>query len=72
MCVVQLTDRTGAMDMMMMMGLDETIDQLAVAGHVLRRWDGHVLRRAFISRSNMKVRKVVGKEHGGSRLIKKA
>ena len=36
-----------------MFGLNETKDQLAVAnsvgwhGHVLRREDGHVLRRAF-------------------------
>ena len=36
-----------------MLGLVETIDQLAMAdsvhwyGHVLRREDGHVLRRAF-------------------------
>ena len=36
-----------------MLGLAETIDQLAMAdsvhwyGHVLRREDGHVLRRAF-------------------------
>ena len=36
-----------------MLGLNETIDQLAIAnsvrwyGHVLRREDGHVLRRAL-------------------------
>ena len=36
-----------------MLGLNETIDQLAMAngvhwyGHVLRREDGHVLRRAL-------------------------
>ena len=36
-----------------MLGLNETIDQLTMAnsacwyGHVLRREDGHVLRRAF-------------------------
>ena len=38
---------------MFMLGLRETIDQLAMAnsvrwyGHVLRREDGHVLRRAL-------------------------
>ena len=38
---------------MVMLGLSETIDQLAMAnsvclyGHVLRREDGHVLRRAL-------------------------
>ena len=38
---------------MLMLGLSETIDQLAMAssvrwyGHVLRREDGHVLRRAL-------------------------
>ena len=38
---------------MIMLGLNETMDQLAMAnnvhwyGHVLRREDGHVLRRAL-------------------------
>ena len=36
-----------------MLGLDEAVDQLAIAnslcwyGHLLRREDGHVMRRAF-------------------------
>ena len=40
-------------DLMFMLGLNETIDQLAMVncirwyGHVLRRKDGHVLRRAL-------------------------
>ena len=40
-------------DLMFMLGLNETIDQLAVAnsvhwyGHVLRREDGNILRRAL-------------------------
>ena len=40
-------------DIQMMLDLNETIDQLAMAnsvrwyGHVLRREDGHVLRRAL-------------------------
>ena len=52
MCGVQLLeDRKRAKDLML--GLNETIDQLATAnsvrwnGHVLRREDGHVLRRAL-------------------------
>ena len=52
MCGVQLIDRKRSTDMMFMQGLKETIDQLAMAssvcwyGHVLRREDGHILRRA--------------------------
>ena len=51
MCGVQLTDRKASTDLMFMLTLNETIDQLAMAnsvhwyGHVLRREDGHVLRR---------------------------
>ena len=53
MCVVQLIDRKISTNLMLMLGLSETIDQLAVAnsvrwyGHVLRREDGHVLRMAL-------------------------
>ena len=53
MCGVRLKDRIRSMDLMFMLGLNETIDQLAMAnsvrcsGHVLRREDGHVLRRAL-------------------------
>ena len=41
------------MDLMLMLGLNKTIDQLAMAnsvhwyGYVLRREDGHVLRSAL-------------------------
>ena len=41
------------MDLILILGLNETKDQLAIAnsvrwyGHVLRREDGHVLRRAL-------------------------
>ena len=51
--VAQLKDRKGSWDLMLMLGLSETIDQLAMAnsvrwyGHVSRREDGHVLRRAL-------------------------
>ena len=47
---VQLKDRKRSTDLMFMLGLSETIDQLAMAnsvrwyGHVLMREDGHVLR----------------------------
>ena len=49
MCGVQLKDRIRSMDLMLMLGLNETIDQLAMAnsfrwyGHQLRREDDHVL-----------------------------
>ena len=51
MCRVQLKDRKRSTDLMIMLGLRETIDQLAMANsvhwydHVLRREDGHILRR---------------------------
>ena len=50
MCGVHLKDRKTSKDLMLMVGLNETIDQLAMAnsvhwyGNVLRREDGHVLR----------------------------
>ena len=53
MCGLQLKDRKRSMDLMLMLGLNQTIDQLAMAnivwcyGHVLRREDGHVLRSAL-------------------------
>ena len=53
MCGVLLKDGKISMDLMFMLGLNESMDQLAIAnsvrwcGHVLRREDGHVLRRAL-------------------------
>ena len=53
MCGVQLKDRKRSADLMFMLDLRETIDQLSMANsvrwycHVLRRKDGHVLRRAL-------------------------
>ena len=50
---VQLKDKKRSNDLMFMLGLIETIDQLAMEnsvhwyGHVLRREDCHVLRRAL-------------------------
>ena len=47
MCGVQLKDRKRSVYLMMMLGLKETIDQLAMAnsvhwyGRVFRREDGH-------------------------------
>ena len=53
MCGVQLNDRKRYMDLMFILDLSETIDQLAMAnsvcwyGHVLRREDDHVLRKTL-------------------------
>ena len=53
MCGVQHKHRNRSTDLMIMLGLSETIDQLAMAnsvfwyGHVLRRDDDHVLRGAI-------------------------
>ena len=50
---VQLNDRKRSTDLMFMLRLSETMDQLAKTNsvcwycHVLRREDGHVLRRAL-------------------------
>ena len=42
-CVLQLKNRKKSTDLMLMLCLNETIDQLAMANSV--RWYGHVLRR---------------------------
>ena len=53
MCGVQLKYRKLCTNLMFMLGLNETIDPLAIEnsvrcdGHVLRREDGHVMRRAL-------------------------
>ena len=50
---MQLKDRKRSTELMFMLGLKETIDQLAMAnsvrwyGHVLRREDGHILRSLY-------------------------
>ena len=50
---VQLKDKKRSTDLMFMLGLKVTIDQLVIAssvrwhGCVLRREDGHVMRRAL-------------------------
>ena len=52
-CGVQLKDRKTSTDLMFMLGLSEMTDKLAMAnsvqwyGHVLRREDSHVTRRAL-------------------------
>ena len=43
MCGVQLKARKRSTDLIFMLGLKETVDQLAMANNV--RWYGHVLRR---------------------------
>ena len=59
MCGVQLKDRERSTDLMFMLGLKETIHKLAMEnsvrwyGHVLRREDGHVLRRHFADQSGV-------------------
>ena len=53
MCGVQLKDRNRSVDLMFMLCLKETMDQLSMEnsvhwyGHVMRREDGHILRRAL-------------------------
>ena len=53
MCGVQLKDRKRSTDFMFMLGLRETMDQLAMTnsvrwyGRLLRREDGHVIRWAL-------------------------
>ena len=53
MCGVQLKDRKRSTGLMFMLGLKETMDQLAMAnsvhryGHVLWREDGHILRKVL-------------------------
>ena len=52
MCGIKLNDRKTSENVMLILGLNESIDQLAMAncaywyGHVLKREDGHVLSRA--------------------------
>ena len=53
MCGVQFKDRKRSTDLMFILDMKETTDKLAMAnnvrwyGHMLRREDGHVLRRAL-------------------------
>ena len=42
-CRVKLKDRKRAKDMMPVLSLNETLDQLAIANRV--HWNGHVTRR---------------------------
>ena len=44
-CGVQYKDRKRSKDFMLRLGLNETIDQLAMTNRV--RWNGHVLRKAL-------------------------
>ena len=53
MCRVHIKDRIRAKDLMLMLGFNETMDELAMEsgvhwyGHVLKRADGHALRRTL-------------------------
>ena len=61
MCGVLLIDRKGDNDIMLSLGLNETIHWLTVGnGYVLRREDGHFLRRKL--NIMMKGRRMEGRE----------
>ena len=53
MCGIQPKDIKRSINLMLMLGLNEIIDQMVMAnsvcwhGNVLRREDGHILSRAF-------------------------
>ena len=53
MCAVQLKDRKRSTHLMLVLGLNDTMDHLAIAnsvrwyGHVLKKEDGYDLRRAL-------------------------
>ena len=74
-CGVQPRDIKRSTDLIFMLGLNETIDQLAMTnsvrwyGHVLRREDGDILRRALDYEAEG--RKGGQRGHGKSRLRKK-
>ena len=61
---VQLQDGKKTTNLMLMMGLNETIDQFALAnsvcwhGHVTRREDGHVMRRVMVMKGIEKTMKL--------------
>ena len=63
MCGIHVKDRKRSTDLMFMLGVNKTLDQLAMAnsvcwyGHVLRREDGHVLRRALYSEVDIQRKK---------------
>ena len=63
-------------DLMFMLDLSETIDQMAMTnsvrsyGHVLRREDGHVLRRTLDFEVEGQRRKAGRRGHGKNRLMK--
>ena len=85
MCGIQLKDRKRSKDLMLMLGLMETIDHLAIVnsvcwyGHVWRREDGHVVRRALdievedqMKKRRLKIKGRKGGQRGhGSRWRKK-
>ena len=72
------SDRKRSTDLMLMLGLSETLDKSAMAnsvclyGHVMRREDGHVLRREDGHVLRLKVKRSKGdrRGHGKNRLGK--
>ena len=77
MCGVQLKHKKRTRDLIFLLGLNETIDQLAMEnsvhwyGHVLRKADGHILRRVLILRLKINGRKGSRRGRGKCRLRKK-
>ena len=78
MCGVQFKDRKRADNMIYVLDLDETIDQLAVAnslhwyGHVLKREDGHVFGKALETQVEGQREKGGRRGHERGRLRRKA
>ena len=71
MCGVQLNDRKRSTDLMFMLGLSETMDELAITNsfrwycHVLRREDVYVSRRALdFKLSNERRKRTLKKQVG--------
>ena len=60
MCEVKLLDRKNMEELMEMLGLKETLDRIATAngvklyGHVIRRDDDNILKKAMILEVNRK------------------
>ena len=72
MCGVKLMDKNRTEVLMEMLGLEESVVQMAKAnavrwyGHVLRREDGHVLRRALDFEVKGRRKRGRPKRRGGS------
>ena len=77
MCGVQFKDRKISTGLMFLLGLNEAMDQLVMVnsvrwyGHVLRREDGHVLRKALDFEVEGQRKKGRRRGHGKCRWRKK-